>query len=134
MLDDKFLSQFLGQLVKIYQNRFGESQGHLNEFLFDHSITVNESALSALVEGRFNDNVSTGLESLFNELEARQYIEVQANGDYALTISGYTLGSRGTLMKGLDFLNANPGLAILISVVSLVVSILALIASANANS
>ncbi len=68
------------------------------------------------------------MNSVLRILEDNRYI-VYSNQHFTLTELGYEIGTESSFGCLLKWLNRNPGLAIIISVLSFLVSIIALIVS-----
>lgn len=64
------------------------------------------------------------------ELQALGYVEYDGKSAYQLTERGFQAASKSTLQRVVDYFNENQGLAIPISIVSLIVAVIALFVAA----
>ncbi len=102
---------------------------------------LEESYISTLDDGlrravpelyRRTDPKLSTLKKIFEDLSIRELISVHGNyKGISLTEDGFNEASKTCWRRFVEFLNNNPGLAILISVVSLIVAVVALFKSTN---
>lgn len=110
-----------------YVGRHGTRESNLEDF----TIFVMDEGLKAVVPHLYGDDPSLSeLKSVFRELARRGLVRIHgADRNYSLTREGYTFASKGWGQRLIDYLNSNPGVAILISITSLVISIAAYLKS-----
>ncbi len=111
--------------MKTYIEAHGARQSHLNEF----TTFILDDGLKKAVPHLYNsDSKLTELKSVCIELESRGLIQIHGNNRYySITKEGFALASKGLVSTTIEYFNSNPGWAVLISLVSLVVSAIALL-------
>ena len=127
---EKHLRKIVKCLYASYTERHGKTIGKLSE----HSLFILDHRLKEAVPELF-DEKDTNLESVkeaFQELRHRGFVDVLGNNrEIRLTSEGYKWASENVFQKSLNFLNKNSGVAILVFVISLIVSIVALFKNAK---
>jgi hypothetical protein len=119
----------LKYLFAEYSKRHGPSMAHLDDFSV---FIINDGLKSVVPELYGKDPNLIELKAVFKELSHRGLIKILGkNRDIALTENGYMEASKTWWIKIIELLNTNPGLAILISLISLIVSVLALFRTVN---
>jgi hypothetical protein len=100
-----------------YVEQYGTKESHLD----DYTISVIDERLRSVVPHLYeNDSNLTELKSVFKELARRGLVRIHgADGNYSLTKEGYVEATKGWGQRFIDYLNANPGVAIIISVFAL---------------
>jgi hypothetical protein len=129
-LKEKQTIQALKLIVKEYKGHFGETIGELSEWAFSDDLFENNKELNSISLAVSPEPVQKRKYSkkIINHLIEKGYIQHKADR-YYLTKSGFIEGSQGIFGKSLVFLNNNPGLAVVISSIALLISILALYVS-----
>jgi len=122
--------QFLKLVFKKYVNKHGYGKRNLSEFyIFTTSADCFEDEMPSIFEEE-NCVRRSRLLSFTQELEIDGFLEIAKDGQKIfLTEAGYDFASQGFCSRVLSYLNKNPGLSIPISVVSVIVSIFAMILS-----
>lgn len=100
-----------------------DSIANLSTYKFSYSVFVYLSGKPGWDKEIMEDGDLMG--AIVDELESRGYV-VQRSQFFYLTEKGLKAGTNNMFQKTMGWLNANPGLAIVISFISLVVSIAAL--------
>lgn len=123
---EKRQKKIINCLYKSYISRHGRSISKLQQ----HSLFILDKKLECAVPEMFSEG-DTELKSVkdaFQELQHKGYVQVLGNNrQIRLTEKGYLFASENWFQKALIFLNKNPGVAILISAISLILSIIALL-------
>jgi hypothetical protein len=119
--DERVLLQYL-------YSRFVDVNGNRLSKLTEFTISVLEPGLKTAVPHLFSEDASLKeLKHAFRELSARGLVKIHdADRNYSLTEEGFAEASQGAFMSCLSFLNRNPGLAIGVSIISLIVAVIAL--------
>lgn len=118
--------RFLKVLCNIYIAKNGKIKSSLSKWTFSGLIWMDSKFEGILPEGNPN-NKGDSLREIFSELEHLGYIrKSNERNRYLLTEEGYLCGTEAYWQKQLNYLNRNPGLAIVVSFFALVVSIAAL--------
>lgn len=122
--------QFLKLVYKKYVNNYGYGKRNLGEFyIFTTSAECFENEIPNIFEEK-NGVRRSRLLSFTRELEIDGFLKIAKGGQKIyLTEAGYDFASQGFCSRVLSYLNKNPGLSIPISVVSVIVSIFAMINS-----
>ncbi|MFT5521781.1 MAG: hypothetical protein ACI9IA_002386 [Enterobacterales bacterium] len=125
------LNKVLRLIVTDYKNTFGDSIGNLSTYRFGMSLIDTNERIKAICLSVSPEPIqkSKYLKRIFDHFVAEDYAIKDGNNNYVLTKIGYEKGGADFLQRTLEFLNKNPGLAIVISVVALFVSIGALCVS-----
>ena len=106
-----------------YVKQHGTKESHLEEFTI---FVIDEGLRSVVPHLHGNDSSLTELKSVFQELARRGLVRIHgANRNISLTKEGFVEATKGWGQRFIDYLNANPGVAIIISVFSLVIAIAA---------
>ena len=118
--------KLLGLIYKKYIDRFGHGVRNLSEFPI--LITSAEVYLADMPElQEMDDNlIRHRFIDIMRELQTSGYVNYDQKTSFFLTEAGYQRAALSPKDKALDFFNKNQGLAVPISVVSLVISIIAL--------
>lgn len=118
--------KLLGLIYKKYIDRFGHGVRNLSEFPI--LITSAEVYLADMPELQEMDGnlIRHRFIDVMEELRASGYVTYDQRTSFFLTEAGYQRAALSPKDKALDFFNKNQGLAVPISVVSLVISIFAL--------
>ena len=127
---EKHLRQIVKCLYADYTERHGSNVSKLSE----HSLFILDPTLKKAVPQLFDENDTShkSVQDAFQELRHRGYVDVLGNNHaIRLTPEGYKWASENMFQKSLNFLNKNSGVAILVSIVSLIISIIALFKSAK---
>lgn len=113
----------LRYLLQAYRARHGTRLQYLDEF----TIFIMDDGLRATVPDLFgNDSSLFELKSIFRELANRGLVRIHGSDrNYSLTEKGALCASEGIFRKTVIYFNANPGWAIIISVISAIISVLA---------
>lgn len=113
-------------LYRRYIDQFGHGIRHLQEYKI--LITAAEVYLPEMPELReVQGNMARDLFiDVMKELEASGFVVFDGSTAFNLTESGYRKASMSWKDRTLDFFNKNEGLAVPISVISLVVAVIAL--------
>ncbi|MFK3794778.1 hypothetical protein [Pseudomonas sp. NPDC088444] len=118
--------KLLGILYRRYVETFGRGVRNLNEYPV--LITASEVFLSEIPEMREVQGLMA--RDLFidtmQELQASGYVRFDGKMSFFLTEAGYHRAAMTPIDRFLEFCNKNEGLAVPISVVSLIISIIAL--------
>jgi hypothetical protein len=124
------LNKALRLIVSDYKETFGDSTGNLSTYRFSMSLINTNEKIKAICLSVSPEPIQKAkyLKRIFDHFVAEGYA-TEAGSNYELTKLGYEKGATGFLQRILEFLNKNPGLAIVISVVALLVSIGALFVS-----
>lgn len=126
----KQLKNIIVYLHKDYSEMYGKNVSKLS----DYSLSILDSGLKSAVPQLYDKNDTDLLRAkeAFKELAYGGYIDILGNyRNIRLTEKGYQEASMGFFKKALLFVNKNPGLAIIISLLSLAVSIIALFKSSK---
>jgi hypothetical protein len=119
-------SKLLGLIYDKYIHRFGHGVRNLDEFpIYITSAEVYVGDMPELQEQEGNV-IRHRFIDIMQELEASGYVVYDQNTSFFLTEAGYKRASMTLKDKALDFFNKNQGLAVPISVLSLIISIIAL--------
>lgn len=118
------------KLLRIIYEKYVDEFGHgvRNLRQFPVLITAQESyheKMPELMESQDNARRSLFLD-VMKELRADGFIFYDEGVNYYLTAEGYEEADMGWLKRSLRFFNANQGLAVPISIISLIVSVIAL--------
>ena len=128
-MNHEFIKELHKSICRYYIKEFGGLVSQLKSWNFNVADCVTIPEIKVVV-----DQYCTGLTidqmipKAFDELVEHGYLEEREWG-YSLTDSGLKHGTQGRIKKAINYLNHNPGLAIVISIISLVVSIFAYIKS-----
>jgi hypothetical protein len=123
---NKIHVKFLKKLCDIYIKKHGRVKGSLSDWHFSDLIWVEGDFDDVLPKGEPNIK-GQALSKIYSELEHCGYIcEENENHSYVLTEKGFVFGTESYWQKKLNYINKNLGLAVVISFLSLVVSIVAL--------
>lgn len=119
----------LHYMLQAYRARHGARMRHLDKF----RIFIMDDGLRAAVPDLFeNDSSLSDLKSVFRELADRGLVRIHGSDrNYSLTKKGAIKASEGLFRKAVKYLNANPGWAIVISTISLIISVVAYFGSAT---
>ena len=125
-ISKKMEPKLLGLIYKKYIDRFGHGVRNLGEFPI--LITSAEVYLADMPElQEMDDNlIRHRFIDIMRELQTSGYVNYDQKTSFFLTEAGYQRAALSPKDKALDFFNKNQGLAVPISVVSLVISIIAL--------
>lgn len=118
--------KLLGIIYGKYIDRFGHGVRNLGEFpilITSADVYLNDMPELREMEG---DLVRHRFIDIMKELEASGYVTYDQRTSFFLTEAGYQLAARSPIDKALDFFNKNQGLAVPISIFSLIISIVAL--------
>ncbi|WP_144080565.1 hypothetical protein [Pseudomonas simiae] len=119
-------SKLLGIIYDKYIHRFGHGVRNLGEFpIYITSAEVYVGDMPELQEQEGNV-IRHRFIDIMQELEASGYVVYDQKTSFFLTDAGYKRASMSLKDKALDFFNKNQGLAVPISIVSLIISIIAL--------
>lgn len=119
-------SKLLGLIYDKYIHRFGHGVRNLGEFpIYITSAEVYLSDMPELQE-QDGDLIRHRFVDIMLELEASGYVVYDQKTSFFLTEAGYRSAAMTLKDKVLDFCNKNQGLAVPISVISLIISIIAL--------
>lgn len=115
----------LQYMLQAYRARHGKRLQYLDEF----TIFIMDEGLRGTVPDLFgNDSSLTELKTIFRELANRGLVRIHgADRNYSLTEKGAIHASEGVFRKMVNYLNINPGWAIVISIISLAISIFTLL-------
>ncbi|MDR6162371.1 hypothetical protein [Pseudomonas fluorescens] len=119
-------AKLLGLIYDKYIHRFGHGVRNLGEFpIYITSAEVYLADMPELQEQE-GDLIRHRFVDIMLELEASGYVEYDQKTSFFLTEVGYRSAAMTLKDKVLDFCNKNQGLAVPISVISLIISIIAL--------
>jgi hypothetical protein len=119
----------LNYLYCKYLKQHGSSVTHLDNFTI---FVVDDGMKKAVPKLYDSDPELKELKDVFKELSLRGFVNVHGNyRNISLTKEGFNEASKTWWRKFIDFFNSNPGLAVLISLISLVVAVIALFKSSN---
>ncbi|HDS1791474.1 hypothetical protein NPS34_25670 [Pseudomonas putida] len=128
-ISNKLEKELLRSIYKKYIERYGHGVRRISEFrVLITAGDIYHRDIPELLEKTDNGTKSRFLDVL-RELEAIGYVRSDGAGAYVLTEPGYTEAAMSRIDKFLDFFNRNQGLAIPISMVSLIISLIALFVS-----
>lgn len=118
--------KLLRLIYKKYISRFGRGVRNIDQFPV--LVTYSDVYLPDMPELREIDgNMARDLFiDIMKELEASGYVRFDDKFAYFLTVHGYAEAAKTRRDRALDFFNRNQGLAVPISVVSLIVAVVAL--------
>lgn len=118
--------KLLGLIYKKYTDRFGHGVRNLAEFPI--LITSAEVYLADMPELQEMDGnlIRHRFIDIMEELRASGFVTYDQKTSFFLTDAGYARAALSLKDKVLDFFNKNQGLAVPISIVSLIISIIAL--------
>lgn len=130
MIDKSVTAKFLQRLCSIYEREYGPSVARLEEFVFDYRIVASDQILAELIDRHFDPEEQSrqgdSFELVFEELKHQGFLRQHPDNSFGLTREGYREGSSTQWEKALSFLNRNPGLSIVISILSFLVALGAL--------
>lgn len=110
-----------------YLKRHGPGSAHLGDF----RISMVDSGMARVVS-ELSGNDPELEEAVFEELSSRGLVALCGNGpDISLTAKGVSEASKTALDRFMEFLNSNPGLAILVPLASLTLAAIALFIHIN---
>ncbi len=117
----------LAYLYKKYKEDHGSSKSMFSEF----SIFILDNGLKKAVPELYGtDPELEKTKNIFKELSVRGFIRIHGNNrNISLTEAGFIEASKTPLNRFIEFLNSNPGIAVIISLVSLIVATIALFKS-----
>ncbi|MBC3492369.1 hypothetical protein [Pseudomonas taiwanensis] len=126
---NKLEKKLLRSIYKKYIERYGHGVRRIGEFpVLITAGDIYHRDIPELLEKTDNGSKSRFLDVL-RELEALGHMRSDGAGAYVMTEAGYTEAAMSRTDKSLDFFNRNQGLAIPISMVSLIISLIALFVS-----
>jgi hypothetical protein len=116
------------KILKYIKNKYIREHGSQLSYLGEFTIFILDSDLKEAVPELYGqDPELTELKSACRELANRKLIKVHGNyRNLSITKDGFTLASKGLIESVIEYFNSNPGWAVLISLVSLVVAVIAL--------
>lgn len=126
-LTQKLEQKFLEALYKRYSSNYGYGVRNLKECKF--YLTAGESFEAEIpeitvIDGNRKKYLVT---DWVHELQAKELVKIEPNKlEFFLTEKGYNQASLGWFGKTMAYLNNNQGLSIPLSILSLVVSVIAL--------
>ena len=126
-LTQKLEQKFLEALYKRYSSNYGYGVRNLKECKF--YLTAGESFEAEIpeitvIDGNRKKYLVT---DWVHELQAKELVKIEPNKlEFFLTEKGYNQASLGWFGKTMTYLNNNQGLSIPLSILSLVVSVIAL--------
>ena len=125
----KIDKKVLAYLYNDYKKQHGSSVYNLSRY----SIVALDDGLKRAVPGLYgSDPELRELKAIFKELSTRDLVNI--HGSYqniSLTEAGFIEASKTRWRRFVEFFNSNPGLAIIISLVSLIVAVIALFKSTD---
>jgi len=128
-MNKDFIAEIHKAICKHYQKNYGGLVSDLKSWNFSFVETATIPELSAVVEKYESTSEDNDLvRRAFNELVVRGYLE-EMDWGYCLTEVGLNIGTQNIFQRFIAFLNKNPGAAIIISMVSIVISLVALYVS-----
>jgi hypothetical protein len=129
IMNKKFIDEIHPALCRYYVANFGNSISNLSLWRFNCMECVSIPELKKVYD-KFDceQNNESMVIDAFEELAAKGYLN-KLDWGYNLSEVGLKLGLQGKVSLTLVFLNKNPGIAIIVSVLALSVSICALFLS-----
>tara|TARA_R110001592_G_scaffold325236_1_gene605089 strand:- start:1321 stop:1791 length:471 start_codon:yes stop_codon:yes gene_type:complete len=122
-VNHKFIKELHKSICRSYIKKFGGLVSQLKSWNFNFADCVTIPEIKVVVDQYCTSStIDQMIPKAFEELVEQGYLEEREWG-YSLTDSGLKHGSQGVIKKIINYLNQNPGLAIVISIISLVVSI-----------
>lgn len=119
-------SKLLGLIYEKYIDRFGHGVRNLGEFpVLITSAEVYLDGMPELKESE-GDFIRHRFIDIMQELTASGYVTYDQKTSFFLTEAGYKRAALTPKDKALDFFNKNQGLAVPISIISLIISVIAL--------
>lgn len=115
----KLAQDALKLICRKYQGDCGESRSSLDEYRFDYFVFADLSSESKIA-ARIAEDYEL-LVWVIDELETMGYVTKRSE-EFVITSLGLEAGTENIVQTFLRFLNHNPGLAIVISFISLAVS------------
>ncbi len=119
----KLSKKLLRAICRYYVKEYGGLAGELHSWKFNFVETVTIPELNKVVNKYESDE--NLVPKLFKELAMLGYLSEEDWG-YTLTEKGLTEGTQSTFGKVINYLNKNPGFAIIVSFISLAVAVGAL--------
>ena len=130
-MNSVFVNELHKAICKYYVDNYGYSVSQLSSWKFSYCECVTIPELSTVVYKYDPDTLDeTMLPNALDELKTLGYL-TEFDVNFSLTELGLKNGTFSTLNKCLNFLNQNPGIAVIISLFSLLVSITALYVSSK---
>ncbi|MUK45868.1 hypothetical protein GNP79_19270 [Aliivibrio fischeri] len=125
-MNERILNKVLRLICADYELNKKTNSATLKSYEFDSFIFSNNEFAKLLDD----NDLLTEIDVVLNVLEANDFI-TSSFEVFHLTELGYEVGTTNVIKRTIKWLNSNPGIALIISVLSLIVSILALYFSAN---
>ena len=126
-MNKKFIDELHKAMCECYKREHYGLISNLESWKFHYVETINIPELKFVLDKYDPESENECLVSnAFGELVSKGYLN-ELDWGFNLTEKGYKEGIKNNFQKLLDFFNKNPGAAIIISFVSLIVSIGALI-------
>ena len=130
-MNSAFVNELHKAICKYYVDNYGNSISQLISWKFSYCECVTIPELLAVVHKYDPDTLNeTMLPNALDELKSLGYLS-EIDVGFFLTESGLRQGTSTRFSKCLNFLNKNPGVAVIISMFSLLVSITALYISSK---
>ena len=130
-MNKKFVNDLHKGICCYYVKHYGWSIGRLPEWKFNFVETATLKEIREAIKKYDIDNSDENpVPDAFKELVAKGYLNALEWG-FNLTEEGLRSGTRNVFASILLFLNKNPGVSIIISMIALVVSIVAVLISIN---
>lgn len=126
-MKNKLIKIVLKDFCAQYKEKHGDSLSALSKHKYN-SFSLCGRDIEKHLDPYLKDGDGGYLIWIFDELEERGHLK-KFGSEYYLTIKGYAEGTRSKAQKALNYLNANPGCSIVISIVAVIVSVIALFKS-----
>ncbi|EMM8839766.1 TPA: hypothetical protein SL809_001706 [Pseudomonas aeruginosa] len=133
MITKKISRMMPEKLLRIIRKRYVDKHGEGVRNLGDFPILITahnsfSDEMPEVIEERGGVQYPRLLDML-KELEHRGFVRFDGNYSYFLTVDGYKEASMSTFARGMRWFEVHPGIATLIALLSLLISIIALFVS-----
>lgn len=128
-IERKKIRHFLRLLCEVYLSQFGDSRRNLAGWKFSYTIVDQHKTLSDFVKNEVEKEVLEGkyVALMFEELKCRGFLDGAVNNQFSLSEVGYKTGTDNLTDITIGYLNQNPGIATIISILAFLVSVIALV-------
>lgn len=127
-MNEKLVNEALKLLCKKYKADNGSSISNLARHKFSYDVFVDLDEKSKLSR-KIQEDINL-MGRIVDELDTQGNV-VNKYDQFHLTEKGFKVGTENFLQKSIRYLNTNPGFAIVISFISLLVSLVALFVSST---
>lgn len=125
-MNQKFINELHLAICQHFQAEYGGLVSKLESWRFNYVETATIPRLKRVIDKYDPDSKNESLVSdTFSELVTKGYLEEKDWG-FCLTEKGYLEGTQSIYRKVIVYFNENPGWAIVVSIIALIVSVAAL--------